>query len=118
MKWDAVAGGYQGGGIYPVLCGDAKHVISCAVLPHHPYVPKRWLHTASVVVPNIRADYLLNCEELSYLGVCPADTNFITIGIGMVRLIRCKILNAKANIINCSEISRLSLAIHHLFWPL
>jgi len=44
--------------------------------------------------------------------------NFITAGIGMVRLIRCKILITKANIINCSEISRLSLAIHHLFCPL
>ena len=37
---------------------------------------------------------------------------FITVGVGMVRVIRCLRRNMKINIINDSEVSRLSMAIH------
>ncbi|WP_206689173.1 hypothetical protein, partial [Enterobacter asburiae] len=36
---------------------------------------------------------------------------FITVGVGMVRVIRCHRLNMKTYIINGSEVSRLSVAI-------
>ena len=36
---------------------------------------------------------------------------FITVGVGMDRAIRCHLLNTKNNVINGSEVSRLSVAI-------
>ncbi|MFP2826265.1 hypothetical protein ACLETV_17500, partial [Citrobacter braakii] len=38
---------------------------------------------------------------------------FITVSVGMVRVIRCHRRNMKNNIINGSEVSRLSVAIHN-----
>ncbi|WP_420258870.1 hypothetical protein, partial [Enterobacter intestinihominis] len=45
---------------------------------------------------------------------------FITVSVGMVRASRCHRLNMKTYIINGSEVSRLSVAIHYPFfdiWP-
>lgn len=39
---------------------------------------------------------------------------FITVSVGMVRVIRCHRRNMKTSIINGSEVSRLSVAIHLL----
>ncbi|WP_436799852.1 hypothetical protein, partial [Scandinavium sp. UTDF21-P1B] len=38
---------------------------------------------------------------------------FITVSVGMVRAIRCHRQNMKTSIINGSEVSRLSVAIHN-----
>ncbi|WP_436900972.1 hypothetical protein, partial [Escherichia coli] len=43
---------------------------------------------------------------------------FITVSVGMVRVIICHQLNTKNNIISGSEVSRLSVAIQTEFLPL